>query len=393
MKEFPLDGTILYLGPTTSKPSLGNSLEEAGYPLARVPSVEDALNYVGSRPKLILLEGTHPANEIDKLQEKFQSSPNSPAVPMVQIQEEQSPPSVSDVNVCLVSSGGHLKPTNLSLLHPQTKEQQLCPVQDRWYKLFGAINEGICVVDLHGKILECNAPMAAVFGKDTADLVGQSLRDLFPCLEVIPNAIGLNSNDTSELQLGDRHFLRKVDPIWDREGSLTGAALILLDITQYKEEKLRADVAEAEVHEQIERIRMLETEVQRLEQLTSQSSAVPTTRVRGDQSLQQAAPELFDAAVRSYAQLLDASLRQKHYQLTPALSEELRGLADHLGAHDCGPKDVIEIHKETLSLKRSSISSLRFWGYISEGRLLLLELMGYLGNHYRFRVAAQPVGP
>lgn len=143
---------------------------------------------------------------------------------------------------------------------------------------------------------------------------------------------------------------------------------------------------------------MLEMEVHRLEQLTDIASVTAPEEngspgLAVERPLKEAAPDIFEASVILYTQLLDASLQQRQYKLTPALSEKLRGLADQLGRCHCGPKDVIEIHKETLSKKRASISSMRFWGYISESRLLLLELMGYLGNHYRLRSAGQPVGP
>jgi len=65
------------------------------------------------------------------------------------------------------------------------------------------------------------------------------------------------------------------------------------------------------------------------------------------------------------------------------LSERLRVLADKMGFLKASPRDIIELHTVTLREKNQDVPLAKAQGYVTEGRLMVLELMGYLATFYR----------
>ena len=60
----------------------------------------------------------------------------------------------------------------------------------------------------------------------------------------------------------------------------------------------------------------------------------------------------------------------------------LRELADNLGFMKATPRDIVDIHC-TAIVNKTNVVSKRMKRYQSEGKMLLIELMGYLVSHYR----------
>ncbi|MCX8070177.1 MAG: hypothetical protein N2738_06710, partial [Thermodesulfovibrionales bacterium] len=54
-----------------------------------------------------------------------------------------------------------------------------------------------------------------------------------------------------------------------------------------------------------------------------------------------------------------------------------------LGLMRIGPRDLIEIHTTALKQLSKGMSSERAQAYVNEGKIMLIELMGYLVNYYR----------
>ncbi len=64
-------------------------------------------------------------------------------------------------------------------------------------------------------------------------------------------------------------------------------------------------------------------------------------------------------------------------------SGALRAVADELGAVGAGPREVVALHGKSLRIKVDGLKQELKWAYIEEGRLMVLELMGYLADFYR----------
>lgn len=58
-------------------------------------------------------------------------------------------------------------------------------------------------------------------------------------------------------------------------------------------------------------------------------------------------------------------------------------LADRLGALNAGPRDVIDLHRLTIADVVTGQPPLKAEAFIDEGRLVLIQLMGYLASFYR----------
>jgi DNA-binding NarL/FixJ family response regulator len=125
-----------------------------------------------------------------------------------------------------------------------------------------------------------------------------------------------------------------------------------------------------------------EQEFLALESLAASSTSI-TARLFGSETLQEYLPEIFAELSQSYGQLLDLALEQRIYRVDHNLSEHLRILADKMGFLKASPRDIIELHTVTLREKNQDVSLAKAQGYVTEGRLLVLELMGYLATFYR----------
>ncbi|MGB5595528.1 MAG: response regulator, partial [Crocosphaera sp.] len=108
-----------------------------------------------------------------------------------------------------------------------------------------------------------------------------------------------------------------------------------------------------------------------------------TARLFGADTLQESLPEIFEELAETYGNLLELALEQRIFKVDYNISEQLRTLADKLGFLKASPRDAIEIHTKVLKEKSKDIPVVKAQVYVSEGRLMILELMGYLASFYR----------
>lgn len=135
--------------------------------------------------------------------------------------------------------------------------------------------------------------------------------------------------------------------------------------------------------EQLQTQKKQEQEFQSLEHLANEGNTSITARMFGAQPLRESVADIFDELVEHYCQLLDLALEQKAYKVEHNISEQLRSIADKLGFLKASPRDVVDIHTKSLRLKNQTATLAKTQAYVEEGRLMLLELMGYLTSYYR----------
>jgi YesN/AraC family two-component response regulator len=99
-------------------------------------------------------------------------------------------------------------------------------------------------------------------------------------------------------------------------------------------------------------------------------------------------PEVFQQFILRYEELLDLALDQRAFKVDHRLSDKLRALSKRLGQLRAGPRDLVEIHSKALKQKAAGSTPNRKQAAAEEGRLLLLELMGYLTTYYRLHLLA-----
>ncbi len=102
-------------------------------------------------------------------------------------------------------------------------------------------------------------------------------------------------------------------------------------------------------------------------------------------SLRQRMPEEFQRSIHHYCEQLDEALLRRAQPDYPS-ELGLRDLGERLGEFEATPRDVVEIHLVGIRTASADVPQIKQQAYLEEGRLLVLELMGYLASHYRSRV-------
>lgn len=139
----------------------------------------------------------------------------------------------------------------------------------------------------------------------------------------------------------------------------------------------------------IERLSQLKQQQQQQEELaileTLANSIQPsiTARMFASESLKESIPEVFTDLTAKYGNLLDLALEERAFKVNHDISEQLRELAAKLGFFKASPRDVVDIHTKALREKTQNVNLSKIQAYVDEGRLRLLELMGYLTSYYR----------
>jgi DNA-binding NarL/FixJ family response regulator len=126
-----------------------------------------------------------------------------------------------------------------------------------------------------------------------------------------------------------------------------------------------------------------EEEFRELEQLITGGKTSITAKMFGSENIRNSIPDIFQELVQNYGDLLDLALEEQAYKVEHNLSDRLRTLADKLGFLKASPRDVVDIHTTTLRQKNQDVTLAKAQAYVTEGRLMVLELMGYLVSFYR----------
>lgn len=145
---------------------------------------------------------------------------------------------------------------------------------------------------------------------------------------------------------------------------------LVQELVSMREKELQARERESREHE----LRVLAE----MAQTNNTSAQLP-------RPLFEAVPSYFASLVSNYGQLLEMALERRIYRdKNAAYTEQLRRLAQELGHQRASPKDLVRLHSRALQKRtENEAQSLRHQAYIEEGRLLLLELMGYIIEYYR----------
>ncbi len=130
--------------------------------------------------------------------------------------------------------------------------------------------------------------------------------------------------------------------------------------------------------------RRQDLEVQSLTRVSGNSGTPITSQLYGNLDLRERWPDAFRELVRRYAALLEQAVEERTYRvLHSTLVEDLRALANDVATLRGGPRDVVEIHVSSLQSAMDRAPSERSRIYLEEGRILVLELMGFLAGFYR----------
>jgi PAS domain S-box-containing protein len=250
--------------------------------------------------------------------------------------------------------------------------------------LKSVVGYAIIAADFDGNILAFNEGARQIYGYDPGEVIGkQDIKILFPedfietgrLQEIIEDVIEKErcSYEGEKVRKNGERFPAQIlfTLTKDKEGKVVGFIEIVADITERKlaEEQLKRELCS-------------------LERLTSSAQTNVTAQAFGLASLREGLPATFNQLVKRYGELIELALEQRAYKVNHNIPEELCLLAERLGFLKTGPRDVVEIHSKALKIKTKGASPQKAQAYAEEGRLLVLELMGYLASYYRNYVSA-----
>jgi len=127
----------------------------------------------------------------------------------------------------------------------------------------------------------------------------------------------------------------------------------------------------------------LERELHSLEHLSHSPDTSVTAQMFGVMPIHKSSPETFNRFVQHYGDFMDKALEQREFKVEYDLSRGLREIAEEMGFLKASPRDVVEIHSFAIRKKTKAVTRQKAQAYIEEGRLMALELMGYLVSFYR----------
>lgn len=170
-----------------------------------------------------------------------------------------------------------------------------------------------------------------------------------------------------------RCFLMRATPLADRD--MPGLVIAHTDISEHAQAARQQMEAEQQA---------ASAEQQHQEWISWEALARPSEASgSAGQLLRDKLPDRFSELVERCAGLLDEAVYRRIDGQPHAPSEELRALAEYLGLMKAGPRDVMEVYLAALKARMQTASPPKTALYLEEGRILVLELMGYLAGFYR----------
>lgn len=124
-----------------------------------------------------------------------------------------------------------------------------------------------------------------------------------------------------------------------------------------------------------------------LEAMGSATAMRVSRKYMASSPLKESKPAIFDEFSREYEALLHASLEAKAFKSgseQKRITESILALANKLGYELAGPRDLVDVHRKVLLRVRDQ-SNAKTEFIVDEGRLLLIQLMGFLTSYYRTR--------
>lgn len=141
------------------------------------------------------------------------------------------------ISVLMVFGVAWIPPIFLSI---KRSEKELRESAQKWQTTFDAISDAVCLLDLKGRILQCNIAMTKLLGKPSSEIIGCKCCGLIhgtsePITECpFVRMCETHQRETMDFSIGSQWFSVSVDPVLDETGKLAGAIHIIADITERK---------------------------------------------------------------------------------------------------------------------------------------------------------------
>ncbi len=245
----------------------------------------------------------------------------------------------------------------------------------------------IVIIDGEGNILRMNSSCEKITGYSEEELRNISLWSLIPqeeregVSEVFEELMRGSYPNTFEnhwiTKSGEKRFIAWTNTVVERkDGGVESIISTGIDITERK-------------REMESRVEKLQEEIARMESFSSPGTTSVTGRMYAQRDFLERSPEDFQEMRQEYQDILSDRLEERIYKTDNRISARLNGLAERFGMATAGPKDVVEIHVQALKNLNQGVPYKRAQALTEEGRLLAIELMGYLVSFYRNQISSE----
>jgi PAS domain S-box-containing protein len=137
-------------------------------------------------------------------------------------------------------------------------EEELVAAKEMWEKTFGAVTEGLFIIDSDHKILQCNHALEVLVGEPKENIIGRNCYEIihdtgFPPEECVTCA-ALEGCDYVHAELYepnlDRYIEAEANPVYGADGEVSYVVHLIRDITERKraEEELKRINKELEAY-------------------------------------------------------------------------------------------------------------------------------------------------
>ena len=229
------------------------TLEQADFRIREAATGQEALEAAQEiDPALVVLDIQLPDIDGFEVCRRLKSDPETAAIPVLQLSstfvtEEDRARGLdygADAYLTHPVEPIVLVATVNALLRMRRAEDGLRASAREWSATFDAIGDAVVLSDDQGRIARCNRAFADLVGLPMDELAGKRWDQVFEAsLGVIEPPLAerhaeRNAHESFELKAGSRWFRLTRDPFISPEGALTGAVMIIADITDRKRDDL-----------------------------------------------------------------------------------------------------------------------------------------------------------
>ncbi|MCX8027688.1 MAG: PAS domain S-box protein [Thermodesulfovibrionales bacterium] len=169
-----------------------------------------------------------------------------------------------------------------------------------------------------------------------------------------------------------------ITPLTNDKGEITHFVAVKENIG----DKLKVKEFELKLKEKDLKILEMQKELTMLDELLKLHQPSITAISFGHKPLRELSAVVFDELVSEYEGLLEQYVDYQIYKTDIDLRENMRRYIEKLAMFKVGAREILDIHTTALKNKIAS-SDKKTQAYIEEGRMMVLEMMGYLVNYYR----------
>ena len=243
----PESSIVVAVTDPVRRARIAAALSLSDYGVLEAPNAATALNLAPRAHLLLISLGSA---QMEPVIRRLRADPSTAALPILRLDDTPGEGVETDVvhlthDVPITALAAVVR----AMLRAERAEERVRTLARQWRSTFDAIRDGICLVDLSGRVLRCNVALATMVGKPIPDLIGRDSSELFKGWSAQEGAAGdglarvkaSRKRETDLVRRDARYFSHVVDPVFDEEGSLAGAVRIVSEVTDRKrlEDELR----------------------------------------------------------------------------------------------------------------------------------------------------------